>query len=134
MIALRRYEYDDEKKIEPVEPILLSHPDRDRLWRSLVMPEFTWTGYQQDRIVGVGGLIPSEFEDAYAWVIIDKNLKPLGLVKCMKLAIRLAESFRFPVLYTYIQNKFDRGCRLATFLGFERICEENGMWLYRKVV
>jgi hypothetical protein len=134
MIELKQYKYGDELKIDPVEHTLRGQPGYDERWKELILPEWTWTAYDGEKIVGVGGLIPYEI-DAYAWVMLDREgMKRYRTIhiRTLRAGIRMAESYRFSRLWTYVQDGFDCGHRLAEFLGFIKGKQVDGCWLYSK--
>ena len=133
-IELRQYVPGDEKLIEPVEDTLRSHPNYEDEWDRLVLPEYTWTGWMNDRLVGLGGLIPYE-TDAYVWIQLDKNAPDkFAIARSLRDIVRFGESFGFSLLWTFVQSKFKEGCRLIRFLGFEQGEQVGNCYKYfRKV-
>lgn len=139
MIELKRYQPGDELKIDPVENTLRGHPQYTDRWQELVQPEFTWTRWNGDQILGMGGLIPYE-DSAYVWVLIDKdavNSKPLiarGFeeLEAMQKLVSFAESFQFDFIWTLVKDGFRLGHRLAIFLGFTKCQAEGSYWRYER--
>lgn len=137
---LRPYIPGDEKKINPVEHTLSNHPDYQKRWDELVLPDWSWTRVADDgTVMGMGGIIPYD-DSAYVWVMIDKvyierepsAVRGLEELDFMQKIVRFAESFKFGFLWTYIQDGFRKGEKLAKFLGFRRAERIDGCWLYRK--
>jgi len=129
-MKFRRYEYGDEKGLDPVESTLTSHPEYQENWDRLVFPDWTWTGISEGRIVGVGGIIPNAGR-AFAWMMIDKGLDHREVIRALRMSIRLADSFGF-ALWTYVRDGFEAGHRFAKRFGLKRVelNEESQCWLY----
>lgn len=131
-IELRQYVPGDEKLIEPVEDTLRTHPDYESEWNRLVRPEWTWTGWFGNRLLGLGGIIPYE-DNGYVWLMIDKHTtQKFKLARAMKDILRFGESYGFKYLWSYVQTKFKDGCKLARFLGFERGEQVGNCYKYIK--
>jgi len=132
-ISIVKYESGDEKDIDPVEQTLSSHPDYQNTWNKIVHPSQTWTGIHQNKIVGVGGILPEECH-AVVWVLIDKSLlaKPILMFRTLKRGLEFVERLYQGELRTYVQHGFKAACHLMTHLGFKPIGSEGNYWMYKK--
>jgi len=138
-IDIRPYQSGDELKIEPVEDVLKGHPDFRKMWDRVILPEYTWTRYAGDKILGLGGFIPYE-DNAYVWIWIDKHIvnenpsiiRGIEAVETLEQIVKFAESFRFSYIWTYVKDGFRKGHKLAKFLGFEKICQVETYWRYER--
>jgi hypothetical protein len=133
MIELKPYNPGDEKLIEPVENTLRNHPDYDKKWNELVLPECCWTGWEGDILLGMGGLIPYE-DNAYVFLLVDKRAAAMKLLRrgVLMSILRFGESFRFKYLWTYAQANFEQGCKLLEVLRFRRGEKIGNCWKYIK--
>lgn len=139
MIELKRYKTGDELKIDPVEGDVPISPEFKAKWKELILPQWTWTRWDGNRIIGLGGLVPYG-DNAFVWVMIDKsavNSKPLiarGFeeLEAMQKMVSFAESFRFKYIWTLVKDGFKLGHKMAKFLGFTKGEAKEDHWLYTK--
>lgn len=141
MVDIRPYIEGDEFKIEPVEGAIPTHPKFKKKWDELVRPDLAWSSYDADgNIIGLGGIVPYK-RDAYIWIILDKKAierKPsifrgIEELETLQKIVKFAESFRFSCIWTYVQDGYRLGHKLAAFLGFVNVgLKENNCWLYLK--
>ena len=140
-IDIRPYQSGDELKIEPVEGNIPTHPKFKEKWAELVRPDLAWSSYDANgNIIGLGGIVPFK-NDAYIWIMLDKTaierkpsiIRGLEELESLQQIVKFAESFRFACIWSFVQDGFRLGHKLAAFLGFVNAgIKENNCYLYVK--
>lgn len=133
MITLRLYESPDWDKIDPLEPFMVPM-DSKSFCNGLGV-----TVVENGRVLGSGGIVFVDDETGMAWMRLDKNIG--SHIRMARLAMGVWETMLQIAgdmkVVAYVLNCFERGERLASFLGLKRNCqqvEHNGNTYNRYVV
>lgn len=120
MITLRLYESDDWDKIDPSEPFMVPM-DGSAFCNGLGV-----TAIEDGVVLGSGGIVFVDDETGMAWIRLDKNIG--SHVRMARLALEvwntMLELAGDMKVVAYILNCFERGERLATFLGLQKNCQQ----------
>lgn len=93
------------------------------------------TGIKNGKVMGCGGLHPTDMEHAVLWARLSKDCKNhrIESVRFMKAGLEVLESsFSFKQIDAIVKCGFKEGLRLVRFLGFTHTQIVDGWNIYSK--
>jgi len=139
MIFIRPFEKDDLTAFDPIEPIGQEHSPE--MLQAIENSGLAVTGLRDGRVIGCGGTHPVNEAQGEIWLRLSKDClnHKLDTLRWIREGLKIIEeTYPFNQLNAVIKCSFDKGVKLARFLGFcktQEITRENQKWaVYSKRV